>query len=507
MKKTMRKVVAVVLAATVAVGCLAGCGGKGASEKKGGTKNIQIRLLEQGFGDQWLKDLIEGFTKKYPDYSVTYDASASSAAVKATYGMEKDDTYDLYFCNRIYDVTYMEDLTDVLDTKVEGESKSIREKFNSAYLEMEEYEGKYPTLTWGGGVEGFVYNKEFFDKAGITTLPRTTDELSLVCDMLKEAGYTPLCHFVGDGYYSHINEVWFAQYSGLDYWKDFYNNPSQEKMTTEDGRLEALKVHEKLNSPDNVLVGSNSDSHIAMQTKFLDGSCAMMLNGSWLASEMSNVGKMDNFTMMKTPVISSIREQLTTVKTEGDLRKLITAIDNVTDGTESEDTYKDGENYKVEGKSVSAADWERVREARNMMPVTHAGTTSFVPTYSDAKEGAKEFLKYMYSDEGYKIYLNALHVTLPLSLDSGEVDISTWNAFEQNQAQLFAQTETTLSNLIMNKDRIFIDGGADSFVSYPFVSRISAKSEKDRMSANDAWDYIVDVVNDRYEKTWMANIK
>ena len=184
MKKTMRKVVAVVLAATVAVGCLAGCGGKGASEKKGGTKNIQIRLLEQGFGDQWLKDLIQGFTKKYPDYSVTYDASASSAAVKATYGMEKDDTYDLYFCNRIYDVTYMEDLTDVLDTKVEGESKSIREKFNSAYLEMEEYEGKYPTLTWGGGVEGFVYNKEFFDKAGITTLPSSSTLLIIPVDFI-----------------------------------------------------------------------------------------------------------------------------------------------------------------------------------------------------------------------------------------------------------------------------------------------------------------------------------
>lgn len=508
MRKTMKKVFAVALAGAVAIGCLAGCGGKsGGSGSKGGTKDIEISVLQQGMGIQWLDDLIEGFEKKHPEYNVTYSATASATAAKASLGLEKEDNYDLYFVHRVYDTSYLEPLTDVLNTTVEGESKSIKEKFNQAYLAGEDVNGEYYSLTYGGGMTGFVYNKELFEEAGITELPRTTDELVLVCDMLNEAAIKPLCHFQSDGYYTYLNELWFAQYNGMEYWNDFYTNPSQEKMTTEDGRYEALKVQEKLNTPENVLAGSNSDTHITMQTKFLQGKSAMMYTGSWLANEMSNVGGLDKFLMMKTPVISSIKDKLTTVKSEGDLRKLITAIDKVTDGVEPEDTYKDGENYSVDGKSVSAADWAYVKAARNSMAANYLGESACIPSYSNAKEGAKEFLKYMFSDEGYKIYTKATHVTLPISLSEGELDTTDWNAFEKNQADLFGLTETFVSNYMINKHRLFIDGGADSFVKYIFVTKMSSQSEKDRWTAKECWDYLVKTVNDRYESTWLINIK
>ena len=206
-----------------------------------------------------------------------------------------------------------------------------------------------------------------------------------------------------------MQNVWFAQYDGVEYFSDFLKDATKDKMLKKDGRYEALKVLEKIVTPNYTLQGSNSESHVSMQTKFLEGACAMMLNGSWLSSEMSNSDKMNDFEMMKTPVISSITDKLETVKGETQLRALIQAIDEVTDGTKSEETYKDGDNYKVEGNSISAADWEYVRVARNMMATTYSGTSAFIPNYSNAKDGAKEFLKFMYSDEGYQIYMNAQH--------------------------------------------------------------------------------------------------
>lgn len=511
MKKMSRRMLSMVLAFALTVGCMTGCGGSG--QKTGGKSatDIEISYLNQGLGVEWIEALIKAFKEKYPEYNVYYTASASGSSAKATLGLKDTDTIDLYMGGQMYDMSCLEPLNEVLDTTIDGETKSIKEKFNASYLATEEIDGNYYTLTYGGGIIGFVYSKKLFEEAGITELPRTTNELAMVCTKLSDKDITPLCHFYsGDyGYYEFMQNVWFAQYDGVEYFSDFLKDATKDKMMKKDGRYEALKVLEKIVTPNYTLQGSNSESHVSMQTKFLEGSCAMMLNGSWLSSEMSNSDKMNDFEMMKTPVISSITDKLETVKSETQLRALIQAIDEVTDGTKSEETYKDGDNYKVEGNSVSAADWNYVRVARNMMATTYSGTSAFIPNYSNAKDGAKQFLKFMYSDEGYQIYMNAQHLKLPLELCEGKVDTSSWNAFQQNQAELFTMTEYTLTDYVKNKDRILVDGGAHQFArgAYSFVNLMSTKNEADRVGADEAWAQIESIINDRYDSMWMQNIK
>lgn len=503
-----KRIISLLLVGVLVIGTFSGCGGKGKA-KKGGTssQDVEISYWHTGLGVEWLDRLIEAFNKEHPEYNVYYNASASEDAATAGFGLADTDTVDLYMTGKEYDTRYLEPLTDLLDSTLPGDKKTLKEKFDSSYLGMEETDGNYYSLTYGGGILGFVYNKDIFSANGITQLPRTTDELALVCTTLKDNKVTPLCHFKSGGYYHFMNEVWFAQYDGLDYYFDFYKNPSKKKMTTKDGRYEAIKVHEKINNPDNVLQGSNSDSHVSIQTKFLEGQCAMMLTGSWLSSEMNNSNKIDTFAMMKTPVISSITDKLTTVKGEMELRKLITAIDNVTDGVETIETYKKGDSYVVDGKKISAKDWEYVEAARNSMAANYSGETCYIPNYSNAKDGAKEFLKFMYSDAGYKVYTDTLHITLPMSLSEGEIDTSNWNAFEQGQADLFAKTKQSICNDIMSKHKLFTDGGANSFALYEFTSLMCAKNEADRVNADQAWQEIVTRINDKYDNEWMLNIK
>lgn len=511
MKKGMKKgmkLLTLLMAGVLVTENAAGCGknrGNGGSGQ--GETDIQISYWNAGLGSDWLDAVIEGFSKKHPEYNVYYNATAASNAANAAFGLEDTDTVDLYLAVKTFDTQYLEPLNDVLDTTIEGESKSIREKFDAAYLAMEEKDGNYYNLTHGGGILSFVYNKEIFTEMGISQLPRTTDEFAVVCEDLVDNGVKPLCHFKTVGYYEWLQEVWFAQYEGIDYYRDFYANPDKDKFTKEDGRYEAVKVYEKIITPQTVLQGSNSESHVSIQTRFLEGECAMMYNGSWLSNEMQNSEKIGKFEMMKTPVISSIVDKLTTVKSDPELRQLITAIDNVTDGVETEEAYRDGADYKVNGKTVSAADWDYVKAARNMFAASYAGETAYIPNYSNAKEGAKEFLKYLYSDEGYQVYLSTLHLKMPLSLSDGEIDTSGWNSFEQNQADLFGKMEYGITKDIMNKNRLFTDGGADSFGDQVYVNLMCANSEKDRLNAKEAWTNIITYINDHYDAHWMKNIK
>ena len=517
MKKRSR-LLTLVMTVVLVIGCLVGCGGKTGGDKTGKDKDvvanpdaqeIQISYWNSGLGTDWLDAVVKAFNEKHPEYYVRYDATSAYSAAAAAFGLEDVDTVDLYMAVKEYDTKYLEPLNDVLDTVVEGESKSIKDKFKTYYLEQEELNGKYYNLTYGGGVIGFVYNTKLFKEAGIEQAPRTTDELSLVCSMLTDSNITPLCHFKPTGYYNWMAEVWFSQYEGLNAYYNFYKNPSKELMLKRDGRYKTLQAMEKIVTPEYVLTGSNSDTHTSVQTKFLAGKAAIMLNGSWLCNEMGNTEAINDFVTMKTPVISSITDKLTSVKTDKDLREVISAIDAVTDSTKKEDEYKDGSNYKIGSLTVSAEDWDYVRTARNTTPQNFSAQTCFIPSYSDAKDGAKEFLKFLYSDEGYKIYTDILHIQLPLEMDNSSIDTSSWNNFLQNQADLMDTTEYVATKNLMSAHDLFTHGNACAFgENYRgYVNLLCSNSEADRIDAGEAWDYIVNLVNDKYEKSWMKDIE
>ena len=60
--------------------------------------------------------------------------------------------------------------------------------------EITEYNGKHYGYCFeaSNGFQGLIYNKDVFEKNGITELPKTLDEFYAVCDKLKEAGVVPI---------------------------------------------------------------------------------------------------------------------------------------------------------------------------------------------------------------------------------------------------------------------------------------------------------------------------
>lgn len=514
--KLGKKLLAIVLVLGMTLG-LTACGGGSDKSKAGNSKtDIEISLWSAGLGEDWIKNMIAAFEKENPEYHVTYTATADSASAISAYGLEESDTVDLYMAVRTYDTRFAEPLNDILEAKAYGDSKTLKEKFNENYLEFEQSaDGNYYALTYGGGVMSIVYSKEIFKEAGVKNLPRTTDELTAVCDKIYRAGYTPLAHFTRGGYWDFISEVWFSQADGMDYYlNNFYactdekgNSPSKEVLTSKDGRYDVLKAYEQFITPEYVMDGSNTTDHVVVQTKFLDGQAAMMINGSWLANEMKTTGSMDGFAMMRLPVISSITDRLETVKSDTVLRLLISAIDSVTDGEKQLSDYQSGDGYVVDGNQISAADWDVVAEARNTTAANFSGESAFIPTYSNAKEGAKEFLKFMYSDKGYKIYTDTLHITLPLSFADAQLDTTSWNGYEQNLYEISETATAFASYYIAGKHKIYTDGGASSFVGLDYISGLCSKNSGDRITADKAWNEIVKTIEDNYENNWLANIK
>lgn len=515
--KKIRKILAGIFALVLLLGCMSGCNGDGTTQNGEDAANeIKISYWNSGLGTAWLDAMIAAFEADHPEYKVTYNASADAAAVVAPLGLAEVDTNDIYMGIRRSDTEYMEPLDDLLEMTAAGDTMTLGEKFDARYLNLErDGDGHYYGFTYGGGVVGIVYNKKMFADAGIDKLPRTTDELAVVCDTIYSNGKVALLHYQPAGYWEFMTEVWVSQYNGMDYYlNNLYackdaegNSPSKAVFTAKDGRYKTLQAYEKFITPEYVLSGSNSMDYITAQTMFLNDSAAMMVSGSWMQNEMASVGSMDNFEMMKTPVISSIIDRLTTVKSESLLRKLIDAIDQVADGEKNLEDFATAEGYVVDGNVISQEDWDIVYEARYSIAVNYSAQPCVIPNYSNNKEGAKEFLKFMYSDKGIRIYQNTLHFALPINLSQGTVDTSSWSGFEKGLHGLMESAQCYVSSYNGSKHRIYSDGGATPFCGITFVNSMCARSNTDRLTADQIWDKMMKEADKLYEDTWLANIE
>lgn len=516
MKMNMKKILCMALVSTMTAGCLAGCGGKSKKEE-GGDNVIEIYMQSAGYGTEYVEKIKDAFAEEHPEYTIKITSSTEQRS--ASFGLPDVDTYDLYISTYNMEIQYLEPLDDVLEYTVPGESMKIGDKFSQNYLDTEVFaDGHYYNLTQGlGGATGFVYSKSLFEEAGIHQLPRTSDELAVVCDTLMENDITPMCSFKNGGYWSYIGEAWFLQYDGWDYYRNtFYANkdedgtsPSIDVFKKKDGRYKTLKALEKIVTPAYMLAGSSSTDHISVQTQFLNGKAAIMLNGQWLEHEMSSVGSVDDFAMMKMPVISSITEKLDTVKTETGLRQLISAIDAVVDGDKTIEEYVQGDHYEVNGTEVSSHDWEYVKLARYTVGSSNTGSGMYIPNYSDAIEGSKEFLKFWYSEKSAEILSNLLNCPVDFATEETKIDDSDWTPYEQSVADIAADVLQSGSQFMKNEHAIFHYGGAISYGKQigTYLQYFCAANPNDRIDADGAWKQIEEYIDQNYENSWLANIK
>ncbi len=494
----MKKIICLLIS-LIATFSLFACGDNGGGTTDGGQNEIEIQFWKSGLGDEYFKQIVEEFKKEYPEYTlnVHYDSSQTAFATQIAQGANIN-SIDLYF-RTTPDVSYnqyLEPLNGILNEANNGETKKVGEKIDAYLLDnAKASDGNYYSLPYGGGICGIVYNEELMNRvlsAASLSMPKTTDELRRVVLAIESVfnganDPVPFIHWAG-GYWNYVTDVWQAQYDGLEEYENFYRlgspaadigtqreNPSKDILLRDDGRYEVIKVLAQLLNEDRVAPSSNSDSHTSAQTKFKNGSAVMMCNGAWLVNEMRGSANA-NFRVMKTPVISSIRNKCETISDDEELSALISAIDNG-------ETSLSGEGYEV-----NQADFDRVKTARNLIWQVYSDHGVCIPNYATAKEGAKKFVKFYFSDKAQKIFNDSVHIALPLSYDNSanEPNVSAWNDFEKDMYD-YSSNLTMLGNALGKRSLLFTTGGLSN---YPAIN------DSEKMIINDS---IIKVLTGGYE--------
>ena len=451
----LRKFLLPLVTATTALLAVTGCT---QSVKVGGEATIQIKSYKAGYGTDFLHEMISKYQEAHPEISfeiVEESALLDGEKTAAEIAIPKKNQIDLYFITGLdvnylvkrsssilnkRDVTLLEPLDDIFEGKAVGldgkeEEETIKSRFFGGFEELIRYEGEFPkwrgtifTLPWADASTGLFVNKKVLDKYNVE-IPLTSNEFTAAVQTIYSNGASqdnyPFSWGGANaaGYWQYLYETWFAQYTGVEQFNNFMNcDPGNGKIVEEGYKVyEDVGILKTLEAMFDILdlnyspKGSRSKTHMEAQTEFFTGRTAFMIDGDWILNEMKRdyyeYGK--DIIMIGAPILSSIGEEIGI--TDAQLHDLVVMIDE----------HKTNAEIKAVISSLTDEQIARVVAARSVHDTVGAGHQIVIPSYADAKEAAKDFVRFFYSNDGCRIFRNFANANLPLSYKIEDGDTNT----------------------------------------------------------------------------------
>lgn len=273
MKKLMTTVAAVLLVAAAFTGCKK----KGDGASGSGKISLELYYYKQE-NQEGLKNIIKAFEKENPNISVTplivtNDADATMSARAAQGDLPEILQMQSYSRVREYaSKGYLVDITDI---------DSMKNVLPSA-LPAVTYNGKQYAMPMDFAGIGIIYNKDIFEKCGISA-PETYRDLERVCRTLQDNGYVPFAALLKEnwsvGHFITMVHTALLQEKGItaDAFIKAMNEGNASYGDVDTAKLFSILDFYKANMNSNAAEMDGG----AQQQSFAKGEAAMMVQGLW----------------------------------------------------------------------------------------------------------------------------------------------------------------------------------------------------------------------------------
>jgi len=377
-------------------------------------KVIHVAYQLGGYGSGFMEQWKAEFEAMYPEYEVYLEGTSSMTWDFETRLATGRDVPDVFLVletgwQKQAAIGKLEPLDDVYGAEADDSGMTIEEFLNDGIVDYGKVNSNYYAIPWSDSAAGIVYNKTMFETYG-WEIPETVDELVELCNTINAAkvptGNTKQPYVkpftFWDAYSGYVADTWWAQYEGATNYSKFFDYESPTTFLQQ-GRVEALKAFEELFfaptadeyhsfGKKNMTLGVST--HTGAQQDFGNKYAAMIIEGDWLENEASSYldGSFE-YAMMPTPFLSNAIKDETT----GDYKQIL---------------------------------------------ASQAGSFMCIPSASNTKDGAKEFLKYINSRQGCESYTRSTNGAVrPFEYKASEVEDveasdfrkSCWNVYENSE--------------------------------------------------------------------------
>ena len=470
----MKKFVSMLLAAALSVGCLAiGTSCKPKQNIVKDPQTINVKLFKAGFGDEFLYEFQDRFNSAFSKQgykinivSALYDNTGENVQ-QEIYSGYAENQIDLYITGGLTpnmlgpDGQYGElaaDLTElvfnqpIINYDGSTETDTVGDRFHPDLVPfLCGDNGKMYGVAWAQTSAGMVVNTQKLARYGVTELPRTTNELFEVFDLIYNGANSvagssttktyPLTYTLGNGvtYQNGALWTWFAQY-GVDTYNEFLRMQSQTGPNTWTNLQDGYKVFDNPDLVDVYEAGyhlldskyaaAGSDEQKLDQAQALimkpangTNNAIFMLNGDWFLNEVkaNYSANLDQITFMNVPVISSLG-----VKVFGEGTKYALS-DEACDELLSYMVKLVDENKSIE--EIAAAveeDFDIALDEEDVEKIAYARGTCFargiehlaiIPKDSTKKKIAALALRMMASEDFAETFITLANASSPYAQD------------------------------------------------------------------------------------------
>ena len=301
-KKVVRKLMALALVSAMATSMLAGCGsgddsGKdsGKDADKGSEETVlKVAAFEGGNGTQIWEDIAKAFEESHDGVKVELEMSPELDK-DLTKAIQNGDVPDVVYYNLGQPSGFTEtmlkeeaiaDISDVFDDE-------LKDKMLDGILDGTDAQpygdGKIYLAPIFYTPTGFWYNATLVGEGKQYEIPTTWDEFFALGEQAKKDGHA-LFTFPTTGYFDATIYAMLAQAGGLDFYNDALKYDANT-WTSDEGKkvLDTVaKLVGKDYTQEDTVSNANADGGFKInQQNVIDGKALFMPNGNWVIGEMA----------------------------------------------------------------------------------------------------------------------------------------------------------------------------------------------------------------------------
>lgn len=295
MKKSFKKLSCMMLSATMIASLLTGCGGgqpADSSADAGSSEGKKYSGVKLVYWSNWesnepqgviITEAVKAFEKETgADVDLQFKGrkGIKEGLIPALDADQQVDMFDGAQNKKNYGerILALDELIEAGD--YEKDTNPVMMELSRSYYD----DGKLYEVPYQMKANGYMYNEELFEKAGITEVPTNWDEFLNACEKLKKAGIIPLT--TDDAYAMQAFGMHLARLIGADEVKKVVAEGQWDRPEV----LETAKAFEELAkkgyfSPQ---VGSNVWP-TGQNTELATGKAAMYCVGTFIVNETKNI--------------------------------------------------------------------------------------------------------------------------------------------------------------------------------------------------------------------------
>lgn len=338
----MKKLFSILLTSTLALSTLVGCSTQAppeanesntpapaATEKKEETpkeepkeaepenKELNIAIFEGGYGPTYWVEVVQKFEEAYPGVKVNMQINPKIGEIirpQIVAGNVPDfismnDTESSGLITAMIKENALMDITDLFEETAIGSDTKLKDLIMDGVLDTGKCapygDGKIYFAPFNASPMGLVYNKTLFEENN-WELPVTWDEFFALGDKAKEKG---IALFTYPGIYpGYVESMLFpsiASASGLDNLKAIASYT--EGSFNQPEVLKVLENIQKISTDGYLMEGTVALNHTQSQTDMMMNKALFIPNGNWIEGEMKEAPRADGFQfgLCPAPVIDA----------------------------------------------------------------------------------------------------------------------------------------------------------------------------------------------------------